>query len=1123
MRAALAVFVFALAAAATSSAQTADRVGIFFAPGFPDNERNGEVLPIADTAYLVLLDPSLPDVGGWEMRIVADGPVAVLGWQLTGQAVNFDTPPSFAVGLGSPLPAAPQVVLASSDLLITAAGPVMFSLVPTYRPSLPGEIVYIPFENKEPLTPLTTFTGTPEVAWYNRDVPVCDVSPSTLPFGAQPLGSVTRRTVTITNVGGGLLPVDPGLVPGCDGFRLAGLYDPVMLQGGESLAVDVEFAPSALAEYQCTLDLGTPCGTVNLWGQGREVRHGLEISPPVTDFGSVAIGGDSSLRSIHITNTGEVAEQLDFTSPPSCAEFVVYPGGQVSLSPGSTLYVHAYFSPSIQDTQTCEIVLADGFQPLVLTGSGYLPDNLVIEPASIDFGVVEIWTGHAADVTVTNAGLTAIVLGPHFANPCDGFTFSPEYDVVTLNPGDALTLHVQFLPTHEGVYSCLLSLGLGKPFISITGAANPVDAEVRVQPAALDFGGVAAGSYNERTVTVVNETVQVVTLTPSTGPPGDGFSLTGSSATITLAPGGRAVVTVKFNPGDLGPHAGELTLGADLPVVPLSGVGEEPVVGWQIQPTDISFTDTYVGSSTSTDVYVTNTGNGVAFVAAAIPQGPDGAFVVIYGESTTLMPGETHRLRVMFRPPRPEVFQAELVISPAGTVPLTGAGATDLPHCFVHTTDVEFGTVLVGSTVVRSFFVTNTGNAGFDIDPVIHGQGYIPYVFTGAPQYLSPGETMELTVAYNPVEVGQHVFYINLGPIQCANIILWGEGSASLAQDEDLVGVWFDEGLTTGIRSDLRIGEAVPAWLAMLNPSQPEGIGGWELRLDLGDGLYLTDYALEGATYNFEDPPSFFVGIAEPLPWAPQVILARFDFLVTDTQTHSVDLLPLWMPSLPGRMAWVYGPDFQLKEMHPVSGTPSVAWLSASTPVATTAPTPNASLAGGRVELTWPLPVDGADGCHVYRSAAGGETRLNRALLAPTGGGYVFVDDVAGLPAGATVAYSYGIVRGGAEIARSPAAEVVLPGAATTATHLLPNRPNPFNPATEIHFELARAERVRIAVYDVTGRLVAGLEDGPRAAGAHHVTWNGRDAAGRGVPSGAYYVRLETARTRDTRKIMLLK
>jgi len=90
-------------------------------------------------------------------------------------------------------------------------------------------------------------------------------------------------------------------------------------------------------------------------------------------------------------------------------------------------------------------------------------------------------------------------------------------------------------------------------------------------------------------------------------------------------------------------------------------------------------------------------------------------------------------------------------------------------------------------------------------------------------------------------------------------------------------------------------------------------------------------------------------------------------------------------------------------------------------------------------------------------------------------------------------------------------------------TRLLPNVPNPFNPMTEIRFELARPQRTRVAVYDVTGRLVKVLADGRLEAGAHIRIWQGRDSGDRQVPSGAYYVRLETDSTVDHHKIMLLK
>ncbi len=78
---------------------------------------------------------------------------------------------------------------------------------------------------------------------------------------------------------------------------------------------------------------------------------------------------------------------------------------------------------------------------------------------------------------------------------------------------------------------------------------------------------------------------------------------------------------------------------------------------------------------------------------------------------------------------------------------------------------------------------------------------------------------------------------------------------------------------------------------------------------------------------------------------------------------------------------------------------------------------------------------------------------------------------------------------------------------AWTAT-LLGGRPNPFNPRTEIRFVLARPGEVSLRLYDARGRLVARLEGGERPAGEQGITWEGRDAAGRELPSGVYCGRL---------------
>jgi hypothetical protein len=68
--------------------------------------------------------------------------------------------------------------------------------------------------------------------------------------------------------------------------------------------------------------------------------------------------------------------------------------------------------------------------------------------------------------------------------------------------------------------------------------------------------------------------------------------------------------------------------------------------------------------------------------------------------------------------------------------------------------------------------------------------------------------------------------------------------------------------------------------------------------------------------------------------------------------------------------------------------------------------------------------------------------------------------------------------------------------------------PNPFNPSTKIHFDLPRAGRVDVEIYDVGGRLVRSLEGGRLDAGAHEVAWNGKDQNGAAIGSGVYFIRL---------------
>lgn len=83
---------------------------------------------------------------------------------------------------------------------------------------------------------------------------------------------------------------------------------------------------------------------------------------------------------------------------------------------------------------------------------------------------------------------------------------------------------------------------------------------------------------------------------------------------------------------------------------------------------------------------------------------------------------------------------------------------------------------------------------------------------------------------------------------------------------------------------------------------------------------------------------------------------------------------------------------------------------------------------------------------------------------------------------------------------------------------LFGNYPNPFNPATQIHFDLPEAGYVRLAVFDLLGRQIALLVDGEMTAGTHRVTWNAADH-----PSGLYVCRLHAGAYTQSTTLILTK
>jgi hypothetical protein len=83
---------------------------------------------------------------------------------------------------------------------------------------------------------------------------------------------------------------------------------------------------------------------------------------------------------------------------------------------------------------------------------------------------------------------------------------------------------------------------------------------------------------------------------------------------------------------------------------------------------------------------------------------------------------------------------------------------------------------------------------------------------------------------------------------------------------------------------------------------------------------------------------------------------------------------------------------------------------------------------------------------------------------------------------------------------------------------LHPCYPNPFNPSTEIRFEIPETAPVELKIYNMLGQCMATLVNDVRTAGSYTVTWDGHNAA-----SGVYFCRLKAGQFVNSRKLVLIR
>ncbi len=184
---------------------------------------------------------------------------------------------------------------------------------------------------------------------------------------------------------------------------------------------------------------------------------------------------------------------------------------------------------------------------------------------------------------------------------------------------------------------------------------------------------------------------------------------------------------------------------------------------------------------------------------------------------------------------------------------------------------------------------------------------------------------------------------------------------------------------------------------------------------------------------------------------------------------------------------------------------------------------------GQGVTLTWQTASEvNTLGFYVLRSreADGNYTRITNALIpgqgnSSSGAEYEFTDS----EAESGIDYWYKIEEISTDGSSDFYGPILVPAQAMLPGDfaLSQNYPNPFNPVTHFKYQLPRDCQVNIVVYSLLGQEVKVILQGKQSAGFYTADWDSRDAVGRAVPSGIYFLRMQADGITEIRKMTLMR
>ncbi len=566
--------------------------------------------------------------------------------------------------------------------------------------------------------------------------PALTVSPTTLSFGTVALGTNTTQNIKLSNSGTATLTISNATTSG-SGFSIVGGSPSLSIAAGQSQTIQVKFAPLAMGGSSGSLavtsnDPKSP-KDVTLTGTGGQSQ--IAFAPDSLTFGNVSVGGKAS-QIVTISNNGNIPLTITSVSIAGAEYSMSGITAPDTLNPGQSISFTATFAPTVAGSSKGTVAItsnAPNFpQTIALDGTGVPSSSvLTVSPLSVNFGNLNVGSSTTQNISLTNTGTTSLTIS-QITTSGIGFSSSGVTVPLTLTGGQSATLTARYSPSSAGSASGSItaSSNASDPSvtISLTGTGTQTQPQITPNPANVAFGNVNVGGSSPQTITFSNSGNAALTITQITAS-GTGYSVSGFSLPITVAPGASSPITATFAPTSPGSPAGSISITSNSPGSPttiaMTGTGVQS--GLTANPASVSFGNVSVGSNGSQTVTLNNTGNSTLTISALTASGT-GYSVNGFTLPVSIGAGANSTFAVKFAPSATGSVSGNVSITSNApgsplTISLSGMGVQ--PAIAATPSTVAFGNVTVGSPNSQTIRIQNTGTATLTISQAsVGGTGF---------------------------------------------------------------------------------------------------------------------------------------------------------------------------------------------------------------------------------------------------------------------------------------------------------------------------------------------------------------------------------------------------------------